>query len=76
MSEEEVVLVRRVYKFADSTAITLPAFWLRQVEAFSGRRLEYVLVRASRGRLIVEPVFDEELIKKLYYRKKEASVSA
>ena len=76
MSEKEVLIVRSLVDWSGAKAITIPKFWLRTISAREGRELRYVLLRVSGDRIVVEPLFDEELAKKLSGRKRGEVLNA
>ena len=61
----EVVVAKRLVDWRTSRLVTIPMLWIRSVEASSGKRLEYVLLRIKGAQIVIEPLFDEELAKKL-----------
>ena len=64
----ELVIVRKIVEWKTTGAVTIPKWWLRQAEARLNKRVEFVLMRITPERIVLEPVVDEELIHKLYPR--------
>ncbi|PMB78003.1 MAG: hypothetical protein C0177_01425 [Fervidicoccus fontis] len=68
-SEEEIPLARRLIDWNGTIAVSLPKFWIKVVEAESGKQLKWVIMRVSKNKIVITPCFDEGLAKKLGYRK-------
>jgi len=69
----EILLVRRISKWKNARIVVLPTMWVKSVSTVSGKEPEYVLMKVSGQHITIEPCFDEELIKKLFYRSKKTS---
>ena len=59
---------RRLGDWKTVKYVTIPLWWVRSVEIVSGKKLNYVLMHVSTPRIVIEPLFNEELAKKLLYR--------
>ncbi len=65
MENAELITIRKVAKWKTARVVALPMFWIKSLRTVYGRDPEYVLLKISGSRIILEPIYDRESIQKI-----------
>ncbi len=65
---EEFIFVRKIGRNNNARIVVLPSAWIKYVTAKYYKEPQYVVMKISGTRIVIEPTYDEALIEKLSYR--------